>query len=124
MAAYLFLSLTNQFYLIKLCLSHKPHTDMMCNMQYKRSILFTQENILHMCRPKLRFCAQHGVLCESCFLLLFAVYEEMKNKEYHHGRFQHQSPQHFFDRYKHMNNLRNCMILRLKPLQVVYFLIN
>ena len=46
------------------------------------------------------------------------------SKEYHHGRFQQQSPQHFFDRYEHMDNLRNCMILQLKPLQVVYFLIN
>ena len=43
----------------------------------------------------------------------------MKNKEYHHGGFQQQSPHRLIDRYEHMNKRRNCMILRLKPLQVV-----
>ena len=44
----------------------------------------------------------------------------MKNKEYHHGGFQQQSPQRLVDRNEHMmNRRRNRMILRLKPLQVV-----
>ena len=58
-------------------------------------------------------------LCESCCLLFLAVYEEMKNEEYHHGRFQQQRPQRLIDRYEHMNRRCNRMILRLKPLQVV-----
>ena len=48
----------------------------------------------------------------------------MKNKEYHHGGFQQQSPQCLVDRYEHMNRRRNRMIMRLKAMQLEYCFIN
>ena len=42
----------------------------------------------------------------------------MKNKEYHHGGFQQQSPQCLVDRNDHMNKRRKDMILRLKAIPV------
>ena len=47
----------------------------------------------------------------------------MKNKEYHHGGFQQQSPQCLVDRNEHMNRRRKAMILRLKAMSVEYYLI-
>ena len=48
----------------------------------------------------------------------------MKNKEYHHGGFQQQSPQPLVNRYEYMNRRRKAMILRLKPLQLEHYFIN
>ena len=47
----------------------------------------------------------------------------MKNKEYHHGEFQQQSPQRLVDRYEYMNRRRKAMILRLKSMPVEYYYI-
>ena len=48
----------------------------------------------------------------------------MKNKEYHHGGFQQQSPQCLVDRNKDIDRRRKGMILRLKPLQLEHYFIN
>ena len=44
---------------------------------------------------------------------------EIKNKEYHHGGFQQQSPCCLIDRYKHTNSLNDGWMLHLKSLLVV-----
>ena len=45
----------------------------------------------------------------------------MKNKEYHHGGFQQQSPQRLIDRYEHMNSLNDRLMMRLKPIEAEYY---
>ena len=40
----------------------------------------------------------------------------MKNKEYHHGGFQQQSPRCLVDKNEHMNRRRKALILRLKAI--------
>ena len=47
----------------------------------------------------------------------------MKNKEYHHGEFQQQSPQRLVDRYEYMNRRRKAMILRLKAIPLAWFFV-
>ena len=51
------------------------------------------------------FARQHGVLRESCFLLFTS---EMKNKEYHHGGFQQQSPRRLVDINEHIDSRNDC----------------
>ena len=49
------------------------------------NIIYTQGKILHTRRPKLRFCAQHGVLCQSVKASFLLFLSEMENREGYHG---------------------------------------
>ena len=47
----------------------------------------------------------------------------MKNKEYHHGGFQQQSPQRIVDEYKHTSSRNDRRRMRLKLIQEEYYFI-
>ena len=55
---------------------------------------------------------------KASFLLFCAVQVKWKNKEYHHGGFQQQSPQCLIDGYEHMDNRNDHLGLRLKLMLV------
>ena len=45
----------------------------------------------------------------------------MKNKEYHHGGFQQQSPQSLTDINEHMNSRNDRWMMRLKAIEAEYY---
>ena len=47
----------------------------------------------------------------------------MKNKEYHHGGFQQQSPQRIVDEYKHTSSRNDLWRMRLKAIEAEYYYI-
>ena len=65
-------------------------------------IILSQEKILHTQRPTLSFLGYNTVYCVKAAFCCLRV--ESENKEYHHGGFKQQSPQHVVDRYEHMNS--------------------
>ena len=47
---------------------------------------------------------------------------ETKNKEYHHGGFQQQSPQRLVDINEHMDSQNDPRMMRLNSISVEYYL--